>query len=86
MYAAGVRLHGTRHDIRSREFRSRAGALVGQPTSERPPFDCPDEYGLYPDPHDCHGFYECNEYYPFHFDCPSGLGWNAATSMCDYMP
>ncbi|XP_037086311.1 major mite allergen Der p 23-like [Pollicipes pollicipes] len=49
-------------------------------------FKCPGEYGLYPDPENCHGFYECNEYYPFHFICPEDLGFDDAAHECNFMP
>ncbi|KAF0290344.1 hypothetical protein FJT64_011431 [Amphibalanus amphitrite] len=64
-------------------FECDASALRGQPTTESP-FQCTSKDGLFPDPDDCHGFYECNDYIPWHFDCPSGLAWNDAAHQCDY--
>ncbi|XP_043228739.1 major mite allergen Der p 23-like [Amphibalanus amphitrite] len=59
-----------------------SGAKISA-TSPFPDFDCPSEYGWFPDPDDCHSFFECNYNYPFHFTCPDGLAWNDAAHQCD---
>ncbi|XP_043225501.1 major mite allergen Der p 23-like [Amphibalanus amphitrite] len=71
--------------IVSSSLGSQFGSVDGT-TTEPPSFQCNSEYGLFPDPDNCHAFYECNEFIPFHFDCPDNLAWNDAAHMCDYDP
>ncbi|XP_037087932.1 major mite allergen Der p 23-like [Pollicipes pollicipes] len=56
------------------------------PSTTPAPFKCSTEYGLFSDPDDCHSFYECNEFIPFHFTCPDNLGFDDAAHECNYMP
>lgn len=48
-------------------------------------FSCPNNlYGVYPDPDDCHFYYECISGTAIHRECPAGLYYNPNTKTCDY--
>ena len=50
-----------------------------------PTYDCTGkDNGLYPDPDDCHNFFECSNENSLFFHCPDGLAFNDAAHACDY--
>ena len=48
------------------------------------PFDCPTSNGLFPNPKDCHTFYQCSNGNAYLMDCPSNLEFNPVLQVCDW--
>lgn len=46
-------------------------------------FFCPERVGLYADPKDCTGFYNCFENIPYAQRCPFTLFWDEKRKICD---
>ncbi|CAC5361958.1 unnamed protein product [Mytilus coruscus] len=46
-------------------------------------FDCPEEFGFFPDSTDCNKFFVCNWNDGYSFDCPPGTHWNQTITICD---
>ncbi|CAC5405168.1 unnamed protein product [Mytilus coruscus] len=46
-------------------------------------FDCPEEFGLFPDSTDCNKFFVCNWKDGYSFHCPPGTHWNQTITTCD---
>jgi hypothetical protein len=55
-----------------------------QTTTIQSGFDCPEREGLFPDPDNCRGFYNCDNFVPYHFCCPVILFYNDVTKRCDF--
>jgi hypothetical protein len=54
-------------------------------TTRRPiDFDCPEAEGLFPDPNNCRGFYQCDAWIPNYFCCPDDLYFNDLIKRCDF--
>lgn len=54
------------------------------PTTPHYDFFCPSQYGLFADPYTCHYFYQCNDWFAVHMECPAELVFNVKTKQCDY--
>ncbi|XP_076325216.1 uncharacterized protein LOC143233152 [Tachypleus tridentatus] len=57
------------------------------PTSQPPiigPFDCPEPYALFRDPHNCKRFYHCSHGIPYRKWCPADLHFNERLKVCDW--
>ena len=57
------------------------------PTPTNPPpsdFDCPTSNGLFPNPVDCHSFYQCSNGHAYLMDCPANLEFNPVLQVCDW--
>lgn len=59
-------------------------ALVGAEDPVCPPPDGSGEIVFFPDPDDCHSYYECSNGEPIHMSCPDGLVWNPELDVCDF--
>ena len=47
--------------------------------------DCPMEGGgFFPNPDDCHFFYQCSNGVAYLKECPGDLHWNSELDTCDY--
>lgn len=57
-----------------------------KPNTVRPSvkFSCPSPSGFFKNPSDCTKFYQCSNWYPYQFSCPSGLRYNANILNCDW--
>ena len=56
-----------------------------KPTTPTPSgFDCPTSNGLFPNPKDCHSFYQCSNGHAYLMDCPSNLEFNPVLQVCDW--
>ncbi|XP_046357610.2 mucin-5AC-like [Haliotis rufescens] len=49
-----------------------------------PEFRCPSVFGIFPDRTDCHSFYQCVWFVPFHHMCGKGTVWNDTMKICDW--
>ena len=50
-----------------------------------PSYDCHEkDDGLYPDPEDCHNFFECSNGRSLFFRCPDGLAFDDAAHACNF--
>ena len=50
-----------------------------------PSYDCSGkDDGLYPDPEDCHNFFECSNERSLFFTCPDGLAFDDAAHACNF--
>ncbi|XP_067687454.1 uncharacterized protein [Haliotis asinina] len=49
-----------------------------------PEFRCPSVFGIFPDRSDCHSFYQCVWFVPFHHMCGKGTVWNDTMKICDW--
>jgi len=54
--------------------------------TERPPYNCPEPDGLFPDPEDCAAYYTCAGGYGWHNVCSFSLFFNTKLKVCDYLP
>ncbi|XP_032778744.2 proteoglycan 4 [Daphnia magna] len=49
-------------------------------------FTCPNDlFGRYPNPNDCHSYYECLAGQEYLMNCPPGLYYNPDLQVCDYL-
>ncbi|CAL1291488.1 unnamed protein product [Larinioides sclopetarius] len=60
------------------------GEIQSEVTTSIQNWTCPTRFGLFPDQSDCHKFYHCSHWKPYHKECPSKLHFNPALKVCDW--
>ncbi|OIV39403.1 hypothetical protein BIV57_00750 [Mangrovactinospora gilvigrisea] len=59
-------------------------AVPAAPPSAAPAFACPAPDGMFTDPQDPSGFYQCSNNIAYRKQCPANLEWSQAEQRCEW--